>query len=698
MKFERKIIGRGLGLGLLLLVLWVGIVSAALVDNGDGTVSDTETELMWQQAETGLMNWQSALAYCENLVLPAVGGYDDWRLPDRHELQSLVDYSRDYTCLDQTFFPWVMLSYYWTSTTYTLYPSFAWLVYFGNGIVYYNDKSISLFYARAVRSGQSGPLDPNDIDNDGDGYTENQGDCNDGDATIYPGAVEICGDGIDQDCNGSDLACFQLSSDFTVDYQAGTAPLLTQFNDSSTGAITSWFWSFGDGTSSVEQNPSHIFTEDGLYTVTLTVEGVGGTSSATDYILINDQISLMYYPHIASIVSWETEICLINADPTNNLQGVLRAYNNSGEAVSQSIPIALTPHARRQIIIGTEFTDPSEIGYLVFEGDSDNVCGYTKFFINGQYRVAVPSVFKINAGDIYVSHIVSDSTWWTGISLVNTTSSLKILNIAFDNEQNKSVTLAAKEHRAFTIAELFDDQKQPAIQSAVITNTAGVIGLELFGGGNQLSGILLKDDTASTLYYPHVASDDVWWTGIVAYNPSASLCDLTVTPFSTNGDPLASQVIPLGGHERYIGLIKNLGLPNGTAWFQVDAENEITGFELFGTNNWNQLAGYTSVGINNTEGIFPKLAEDSWTGIAFVNISEETANITLTAYNDLGAVIASKSMTVNSHGKEVDMSEDIFTQDISSATYIKYSSDQEVVGFQLNSSSDGTMLDALPGM
>ncbi len=52
-----------------------------------------------------------------------------------------------------------------------------------------------------------------DVDNDGDGYTEAQGDCNDNDATIYPEAEEICDDGIDQDCNGSDLSCDDIDND-----------------------------------------------------------------------------------------------------------------------------------------------------------------------------------------------------------------------------------------------------------------------------------------------------------------------------------------------------------------------------------------------------------------------------------------------------------------------------------------------------
>jgi hypothetical protein len=62
------------------------------VDNGDGTVTDIATNLMWQQADSGVgYNWRQALTYAEALDL---AGYDDWRLPNAKELQSIVDYKR----------------------------------------------------------------------------------------------------------------------------------------------------------------------------------------------------------------------------------------------------------------------------------------------------------------------------------------------------------------------------------------------------------------------------------------------------------------------------------------------------------------------------------------------------------------------------------------------------------------------------
>ena len=62
------------------------------IDNGDGTVSDYATGLMWQKADDGKgRDWETSLKYSEDLEL---AGYTDWHLPNAKELQSIVDYSR----------------------------------------------------------------------------------------------------------------------------------------------------------------------------------------------------------------------------------------------------------------------------------------------------------------------------------------------------------------------------------------------------------------------------------------------------------------------------------------------------------------------------------------------------------------------------------------------------------------------------
>jgi hypothetical protein len=92
------------------------------------------------------------------------------------------------------------------------------------------------------------------------------------------------------------------------------------------------------------------------------------------------------------------------------------------------------------------------------------------------------------------------------------------------------------------------------------------------------------------------------------------------------------------------------------------------------------------------------MATAGWTGIAFVNIGSSSATVNLTAYDDSGQVIDTESVLLAGYAKMVGNPENIFETDITSATYIAYSSDQELVGFQLNGSSDNMMLDGLPGL
>lgn len=79
------------------------------------------------------------------------------------------------------------------------------------GYVFEGDRLILVSHENYYRylkpySGGAG-FDAAAVDDDGDGFSENQGDVDDADGTIHPDATEVCGDGIDQDCDGSDLPC-----------------------------------------------------------------------------------------------------------------------------------------------------------------------------------------------------------------------------------------------------------------------------------------------------------------------------------------------------------------------------------------------------------------------------------------------------------------------------------------------------------
>jgi hypothetical protein len=65
------------------------------IDNGDGTVTDTQTQLMWAASDNmGDINWHNAKIYCEN---PPIAGYrySDWRMPAIEELRTLYDKKLD---------------------------------------------------------------------------------------------------------------------------------------------------------------------------------------------------------------------------------------------------------------------------------------------------------------------------------------------------------------------------------------------------------------------------------------------------------------------------------------------------------------------------------------------------------------------------------------------------------------------------
>jgi hypothetical protein len=136
---------------------YASTATGVYTDNGDGTVTETSTGLMWQQASSSTAKtWDQALAYCEGLNL---GSYTDWRLPTTKELRSLLDYSRYNPAINTTYFPGTVSSFYWSSTTVAYSTLNAWGVNFYYGWNVYPEKLNGPYYVRTVRGGQAGSLD-----------------------------------------------------------------------------------------------------------------------------------------------------------------------------------------------------------------------------------------------------------------------------------------------------------------------------------------------------------------------------------------------------------------------------------------------------------------------------------------------------------------------------------------------------------
>ena len=149
-------------------------------DNGDGTITDNVTGLMWEKLSDddsihdldNVYTWQNAfdVKVAELNKAPGFANQTDWRLPNRREVESIVDAGRAGPAADPVFQTGcvpgckvtqcsctqklqLQYDYTWTSTTYQKLPSFAWAVNFDVGDVSFGEKAELRLGVRAVRGG-----------------------------------------------------------------------------------------------------------------------------------------------------------------------------------------------------------------------------------------------------------------------------------------------------------------------------------------------------------------------------------------------------------------------------------------------------------------------------------------------------------------------------------------------------------------
>jgi len=145
-------------------------VLAAFVDNGDGTVTDTVTGLMWDKCPYGQtandcsggsalrFTWASALVQTVALNGINYKSHNDWRLPSIRELESLVKISLTNPAIDDVAFPNTDLTQWYWSSTLMVHDGSVWAVFFQTGDFNTLDMTLQAdkSFVRVVRGGQPG--------------------------------------------------------------------------------------------------------------------------------------------------------------------------------------------------------------------------------------------------------------------------------------------------------------------------------------------------------------------------------------------------------------------------------------------------------------------------------------------------------------------------------------------------------------
>jgi len=122
---------------------------SAFTQNGDGTITDAQTQRLWQEGASGSgLSWVQAKAYCQSLTLANQG---DWRLPTMAELSTLLDFAKNMPAAAAAFAPTTTNDAYWTAGTLKWTTTTGWALLFSNGAAYAYDAT-KTGRARCVRT------------------------------------------------------------------------------------------------------------------------------------------------------------------------------------------------------------------------------------------------------------------------------------------------------------------------------------------------------------------------------------------------------------------------------------------------------------------------------------------------------------------------------------------------------------------
>ncbi|MCB1044651.1 MAG: PKD domain-containing protein [Acidobacteria bacterium] len=351
---------------------------------------------------------------------------------------------------------------------------------------------------------------------------------------------------------------------------------------------------------------------------------------------------------------------------------------------------------------------------------SRRIVGYTTAETNDASQLMATSGISALMPSILVPHIaVRTDQWYTRAITINAAENPRAIDFSSSTATTEIASRASANAQVdFRFKDLFSQLPEWG-RFTTRDKEAGLAGVELFGrvdGVKQVAGLNMIYDRGSNpnffqlerqLIFPHVAKDTVnFWTGIAIINPTANPASLEIVAYDDAGAELARQAQTMTAGGKILNTVTGL-FPNteGISWLKIETNEVLEGFELFGDHQGRRLAGFEAPRFTTDLLYFPHVQvqpNQAWTGIALLNLSANSVPITIEAFADNGALLATHNEDMAGRTKFVRVAESIFGAGLpAGTTYLKVTAGQKsLVGFELFGSLDdnGTLGEQMAGI
>jgi uncharacterized repeat protein (TIGR01451 family) len=463
---------------------------------------------------------------------------------------------------------------------------------------------------------------------------------------------------------------------FTASQTSGAAPLDVTFTDTSTGTITNYSWTFGDGGTSASSSPSHTYTNAGSFDVALTVSGPGG-SSVTNLVDLITVTNVIPAAPVASFTASQTNgAAPLNVTFTDTSTGTITNYSwtfgDGGTSASSSPSHTYTNAGSFDVALtvsGPGGSSPTNLVGLITVTNAPPVASFTASRTNGAAPLNVTFTdtstgtitnYSWTFGDGGTSTSSSPSHSYTNAGLFSValtvfgplgSSATNLVNLITVTNGAPPTVSIVRPATGMLYPSTFTNQTITIVATA--SDSDGISKIEFFDGVNKL-GETTSNPGTNLWHSPALGSHTLRAVAHDTLGASNTSATVTVTIGAKNS-PLGDWAVTISGADKGVEFVtfqddfsasgydirlKKFGLNDVSGTWGFDAKGRLTGStgsfieQLGSATNWTgTLAGsaksvkslsgsvITTVGVFHWKGVPATTSPDlsgTWTGVVTV--------------------------------------------------------------------------------